>query len=452
MITAVYTEAAYARGKERISMTSTEEIWSSVCEKLNKALIPTMYKVWIAPLRLESFDGKTAEIVASKMAQKVLSQQCYNDLLDAFRETVGFDVDIRFVTEQEYTASVETASTEPARETEKCTFDNFIVGPSNRFAHAAALAVANEPVVRYNPLFIYGDSGLGKTHLMCAISNAIKDKNPDAKIVFTDGEKFMNQIIMGIQDQKMNSIHELYRNCDVLLVDDIHFIAGKRSTQDEFFHTFNALRSADKQIVLTSDRPPRDIEVLDERLKTRFEWGLIADIQAPDIETRMAIIQRKAQTLGLDLPLDVAQYIAEKVKTNIRQLEGVVKKINALVNLEGSAINMAMAESAVRDFINNSRPVEYVVNKIIEETARTFGITKDDIISHRRDANTAKARQIAIYVVREMTDLTQKEISNFFGGRDRTTILYSCDTVAQTVARDSAMRKTVENIMKNVRD
>lgn len=413
--------------------------------------MPTMYNVWIAPLKLGSFDGKTAEIVASKMAQKVLGQQCRDDLLDAFRETVGFDVDISFVTDEEYTAAPKAAVHEPSRECEKSTFDNFIVGPSNRFAHAAALAVANEPVVRYNPLFIYGDSGLGKTHLLCAISNAIKDKNPDAKIVFTDGQKFMNQIIMGIQSQKMEGIHELYRGCDVLLVDDIHFIAGKRSTQDEFFHTFNALRDENKQIVLTSDRPPRDIEVLDERLKTRFEWGLIADIQAPDIETRMAIIQRNAQSLGLDLPTDIAQYIAEKVKTNIRQLEGVVKKINALVNIEGSAINMAMADSAVRDFISDSRPVEVVVNKIIEETARTYGITKDDIISHRRDANTAKARQIAIYIVREMTDLTQKETSNYFGGRDRTTILYSCETVADAVARDPSAKKTVENIMKNVR-
>lgn len=433
-------------------MTSTEEIWKSVCEKLGKALIPTMYNVWIAPLRLESFDGQTAEIVASKMAQKVLSQQCYADLLDAFRETVGFDVDISFITEQECAAETEAAVQNSGNEPEKSTFENFIVGPSNRFAHAAALAVANEPVVRYNPLFIYGDSGLGKTHLMCAISNAIKDKNPDAKIVFTDGEKFMNQIILGIQDQKMSSIHELYRNCDVLLVDDIHFIAGKRSTQDEFFHTFNALRSADKQIVLTSDSPPRDIEVLDERLKTRFEWGLIADIQAPDIETRMAIIQRKAQTLGIELPPDVAQYIAEKVRTNIRQLEGVVKKINALVNLEGSAINMAMAQSAVSDFVTDNRPIEVIVNKIIDETARTFGIVKNDIISHRRDANTAKARQVAIYVVREMTGLTHKEISKFFGGRDRTTILYSYETVSTAVAKDPSMQKTVDNIMKNVRE
>ena len=415
--------------------------------------MPPIYKVWITPLRLVSFDGRAVDIVASEMAQKVLRQQCYSELLEAFRETVGFDVELNFVTEAQASAeSSEEAKEELLDEEEKCTFDNFVVGPSNRFAHAAALAVANEPVVRYNPLFIYGDSGLGKTHLLCAISNAVKEKNPDAKIIFTGGERFVNQIVTGIRSHNMEAIHEEYRNCDVLLVDDIQFIAGKDSTQEEFFHTFDALRKAQKQIVLTSDRPPKDMQVLDDRLRTRFEWGLIADIQAPDIETRMAIIQRKAQTLGLELPLDVVQHISEKIKTNVRQLEGVVKKINALVNLEGSAINIAMAESAMRDFVSDSRPVDVIIEKIIDETGRTFGVDPEDISSRKRDAKTAKARQVAVYVVREVTGLTQEEIGAFFGGRDRTTILYSYDTVAEAVARDPAMRKTVENIMKNVRE
>ncbi|CDC10696.1 chromosomal replication initiator protein dnaA [Clostridium sp. CAG:413] len=434
-------------------MTSVDEIWGSVCEKLRETLMPPIYKVWITPLSLVSFDGRAVDIVASEMAQKVLRQQCYNELLEAFRETVGFDVELNFITEAQASAeSSEEAEEELLDEEEKCTFDNFVVGPSNRFAHAAALAVANEPVVRYNPLFIYGDSGLGKTHLLCAISNAVKEKNPDAKIIFTGGERFMNQIITGIRDHNMEAIHEQYRNCDVLLVDDIQFIAGKASTQEEFFHTFDALHKAQKQIVLTSDRPPKDMEVLNDRLRTRFEWGLIADIQAPDIETRMAIIQRKAQTLGLELPLDVVEHISEKIKTNVRQLEGVVKKINALVNLEGSAINIAMVESAMRDFVSDSRPVGVIVDKIIEETGRTFGVAAEDISSMKRDAKTAKARQVAVYAVREVTGLTQEEIGVFFGGRDRTTILYSYDKVAEAVARDPAMRKTVENIMKNVRE
>lgn len=431
-------------------MTSIDEIWGSVCDKLSSTLMPAIYKVWILPLRLVSFDGRTVEIVASEMAQKVLRQQCYAELADAFRETLGFDVEMVFVTEAEEKA--ERVTDELNDEEEKCTFDNFVVGPSNRFAHAAALAVANEPVVTYNPLFIYGDSGLGKTHLLSAISNAIKEKNPNAKIIFTGGERLVNQIITGIREHNMNVIREQYSNCDVLLVDDIQFIAGKQSTQEEFFHTFDELHKEKKQIVLTSDRPPKDMEVLDDRLRTRFEWGLIADIQAPDIETRMAIIQRKAQALGLELPLDVVQYISEKVKTNIRQLEGAVKKINALVSLEGSAINIAMAQNAVRDFVSDSRPVDVIVDKIIEESGRTFGVTAADIASRRRDAKTAKARQVAIYVVREMTGLTQEETGAFFGGRDRTTILYSYETVSEAVARDPAMRKTVESIMKNVRE
>ena len=250
----------------------------------------------------------------------------------------------------------------------------------------------------------------------------------------------------------MNEIHEKYRKCDVLLVDDIQFIAGKESTQEEFFHTFNALTQEGKQIVLTSDRTPRDIEILDERLRNRFEWGLIADIQPPDIETRMAIIQRKADTLGLELPPDVVQFIAEKIKANIRQLEGAVKKINAHVNIDGATVNIAMAQNAIRDLMADSRPVSAIVNSIIAETARTFGVPQGDIISKKKDAKTAKARQIAIYIVREMTDLTQKEISEYFGGRDRTTILYSCDEIAKKSEKDSALKKTIDKIIKNVQE
>ncbi len=433
-------------------MTSVDEIWGSVCEKLRETLMPPIYKVWITPLSLVSFDGRAVDIVASEMAQKVLRQQCYNELLEAFRETVGFDVELNFITEAQASAeSSEESEEELLDEEEKNA--HLTISWSARptdLPTPQPLAVANEPVVRYNPLFIYGDSGLGKTHLLCAISNAVKEKNPDAKIIFTGGERFMNQIITGIRDHNMEAIHEQYRNCDVLLVDDIQFIAGKASTQEEFFHTFDALHKAQKQIVLTSDRPPKDMEVLNDRLRTRFEWGLIADIQAPDIETRMAIIQRKAQTLGLELPLDVVEHISEKIKTNVRQLEGVVKKINALVNLEGSAINIAMVESAMRDFVSDSRPVGVIVDKIIEETGRTFGVAAEDISSMKRDAKTAKARQVAVYAVREVTGLTQEEIGVFFGGRDRTTILYSYDKVAEAVARDPAMRKTVENIMKKM--
>ena len=436
-------------------MDSVKDMWNLVCEHLKKNVGDVIFDIWFKPLEIISFDGVRAEIAAGEFMKKIIEQQFGNDIKDSFKAVTGLDVEVVLIDPnavQKAAAAAQVKQGAPAISIENNTFETFVVGSSNRFAHAAAQAVAAAPGEAYNPLFIYGNSGLGKTHLLCAISNEIKKKKPDADIIFTKGEEFVNLIVGGINKNRMNEIHDKYRNCDVLLVDDIQFIAGKQSTQEEFFHTFNALTQDGKQIVLTSDRSPKDIEVLDDRLRNRFEWGLIADIQPPDIETRMAIIQRKANTLGLDLSPDVVQFVAEKIKSNIRQLEGAVKKINALVSIEGAAINIAMAQNAIKDIMNDSRPVAFVVNKIISETSRTFGVPQGDIISKKKDAKTARARQVAIYIVREMTDLTQKEISEYFGGRDRTTILYSIEAVTAEIERDSALRKTVENIMKNARE
>ncbi len=436
-------------------MESVKDMWQLVCEHLKKSVGEVIYDIWFKPLNVLSFDGTKVEIAASNFMKKIIEQQFYQELKDAFKAVMGFEIEVVLIDPEEAAAKAEKSSEEKSGSVisiEQNTFETFVVGPSNRFAHAAAQAVAAAPGVAYNPLFIYGNSGLGKTHLLRAISSAILAKNPDADIIFTRGEEFVNLIVGGINKGRMNEIHEKYRNCDVLLVDDIQFIAGKSSTQEEFFHTFNALTQAGKQIVLTSDSSPKDIEVLDDRLKNRFEWGLIADIQPPDIETRMAIIQRKAHTLGLELPDDVVQFIAEKIRANIRQLEGAVKKINALVNIEGAAINVAMAQNAIKDIMNDSRPVEVIVNKIISETARTYGIPQSDIISKKKDAKTAKARQVAIYIVRTTTDLTQKQISEFFGNRDRTTILYSAELIAQEVQKDPSLRKMIDNIIKNAKD
>lgn len=436
-------------------MDSVKDMWNLVCEHLKKNVGDVIFDIWFKPLEIISFDGVRAEIAAGEFMKKIIEQQFGNDIKDSFKAVTGLDVEVVLIdpnAAQKAAAAAQVKQGAPAISIENNTFETFVVGSSNRFAHAAAQAVAAAPGEAYNPLFIYGNSGLGKTHLLCAISNEIKKKKPDADIIFTKGEEFVNLIVGGINKNRMNEIHDKYRNCDVLLVDDIQFIAGKQSTQEEFFHTFNALTQDGKQIVLTSDRSPKDIEVLDDRLRNRFEWGLIADIQPPDIETRMAIIQRKANTLGLDLSPDVVQFVAEKIKSNIRQLEGAVKKINALVSIEGAAINIAMAQNAIKDIMNDSRPVAFVVNKIISETSRTFGVPQGDIISKKKDAKTARARQVAIYIVREMTDLTQKEISEYFGGRDRTTILYSIEAVTAEIERDSALRKTVENIMKNARE
>ena len=438
-------------------MESLKEMWQLVCEHLKASCGEVIYDIWFKPLEIIRFDGARAEIAASEFMKKIIEQKFHNELKEAFKSVMGFDVEV-VLTDPD---KAQTATKEPERNKvpfmtstsiESNTFETFVVGSSNRFAHAAAQAVAATPGSAYNPLFIYGNSGLGKTHLLCAISNEVKRNNPNADIIFTRGEDFVTLIVEGIKEKKMKEIHDKYRNCDVLLVDDIQFIAGKESTQEEFFHTFNALTQDNKQIVLTSDRAPKDIEILDERLRNRFEWGLIADIQPPDIETRMAIIQRKASTLGLELPQDVVQYVAEKIKTNIRQLEGAVKKINALVNIEGASINIAMAQNAIKDIMNDSRPVSSIVSNIISETSRTFGVPQADITSKKKDAKTAKARQVAIYIVREITDLTQKEISEFFGNRDRTTILYSIESIKQEVERDSSLKKTVDNIIKNARE
>lgn len=439
-------------------MESLREMWALVCEHIKRNCGEVIYDIWFKPLEIISFDGTKAVISASEFMKKVIEQKFGSELQEAFNSVMGFDVEVVLVDPSQAEkpddapAKADKGAGATSLSIEQNTFETYVVGSSNRFAHAAAQAVAATPGAAYNPLFIYGNSGLGKTHLLCAISNEIKRNNPDVDIIFTKGEEFVSLIVEGIKAKNMQEIHNKYRNCDILLVDDIQFIAGKESTQEEFFHTFNALTQDGKQIVLASDRAPKDIEILDERLRNRFEWGLIADIQPPDIETRMAIIQRKAKTLGLELPPDVVQFVAEKIKTNIRQLEGAVKKINALVNIEGSSINIAMAQNAIKDIMSDSRPVSAIVNSIISETSRTFGVPQADIISKKKDAKTARARQVAIYIVREITDLTQKEISEFFGGRDRTTILYSVETVAKDAEKDSSLKKTIDKIIKNVQE
>ena len=286
------------------------------------------------------------------------------------------------------------------------TFDTFIVGSSNEFAYAACKAVADGGGgMVYNPLFIYGPSGLGKTHLITATAKEMKNKNNDLNIIYVTGETFSSEIINAIQTNSTTKFHDKYRSADVLLVDDIQFIAGKNSTQEEFFHTFNALYQDGKQIVLTSDRPPKAIKTLEDRIRSRFESGLIADINTPDFETRMAIIKRKAELLELKIPDDVAQFIANKLKTNIRQLEGAVKKLKALNHYAGSQPSISMAQSVIRDILNDDQPLPITVEKIIAEVANVYGVTPEDIRSTKRASAVSNARKIAIYVVREITQM-----------------------------------------------
>ena len=333
------------------------------------------------------------------------------------------------------------------------TFDTFIVGSSNKFAHAASMAVAQNPASAYNPLFLYGNSGLGKTHLLCAIGNEIRSTHPDCKVIYIKGEDFANEIIQSIMNKTTPQFRQKYRQTDVLLVDDVQFIGGKESTQEEFFHTFDALYDAKKQIVLTSDRPPKEIKVLTDRLRGRFEMGLLADIQTPDFETRMAIIKRKAEIIGLDLSDDLCEYIANKLKTNIRQLEGVVKKLMARYNLTKEKPTLSIVNESISDILNDDTPPELTVEKIVDEVSRTFGVDSDDLRSQKsRRANINKPRQIAIYIVRELTTLSMESIGKEFGNRHYSTIVYTVQQVEKDIKNDPSLRDTVEDIIKNIRE
>ena len=432
------------------------EMWNLVSQELRRSLNEVIYNVWFKPVEIVSYDGAVVTLAASEFIKTTIEKQFAGELAEAFSNVVGFAPEISIIPREKAAAAPAPSAPKPIEITQVSsdinTFDSFVVGSSNRFAYNAAKAVTNDPGTVYNPLYIYGSSGLGKTHLLNAIKNAILEKDPNKKIIYTRGEDLVNLIVGGILKGTMSEVHDKLRNCDALLVDDIQFIAGKTQTEEEFFHTFNVLTEANKQVVFTSDTPPKNIPNLAERITTRIEQGLLADIQPPDYETRLAIISSKAEAIGLDLPQDVAEFIAEKVKTNIRQLEGTVKKIHALVTLEGTSINIAMAQNAISDLASEGMPVKELVNKIISETARTFGLSVNDIISKKKDSKTAKARQIAIFAIRECTELTQQEICEFFGSRDRTTIHYALEKITAMAERDPALRRSVDNIIKNARE
>ncbi len=433
-------------------MESVNELWALVQAEIKTGITEVIYEVWMSNLKLESFDGINAVVSTDNFRLKIIEQKFLKNIKEAFEKVTGFEVNIIFEE-----SNVQAPVKKPEKKvesafpnTENNTFETFVVGSSNRFAHAAALAVAAKPGTAYNPLFIYGHSGLGKTHLMCAISHEILKNNPESNVVYTRCENFVSSIVEGIQTHRMTDIHEKYRNADVLLVDDVQFLGGKESTQEEFFNTFDTLASAGKQIVLTSDRPPREINVLNERLRTRFEWGLIADIKPPDVETRMAIINRKAEAMGLELPADVVAYIAENIKSNVRQLEGAVKKMEAFVTIHGAAVNIATAQSAIKDILNNSAPASVTVDKIINEVARTYGGDPAEIRSEKRNAKISRQRKLAMYIVREMTNLSSEEIGEKFGGRDHSTVLYAIKETKKEIDANSSLKATVDDIIKNV--
>jgi len=434
-------------------LDSFEQAWELICDYCKSQITGVAYKTWFSSLKPVSldFENNVATIEAPNEFHKQTLLRGYSEVLGRAFESV-FGTPIRISVTVPQAAPVQKEAPAPDDDSYELTFDTFVVGPSNRFAHAACQAVAAKPAILYNPLFIYGNSGLGKTHLLSAVSKEFMHNFPDRSVVYVKSEDFTNEIIEAITKGTTAALRAKYRSADLLLVDDVQFIAGKNSTQEEFFHTFNTLYEAKKQIILTSDRPPKDIATLEDRLKTRFEWGLTADIQPPDFETRISIISRKAQSMDFSIPDNVCEYIANRLKSNVRQLEGAVKKLRAFHLLENKPINVATAQSAISDIINNSQPTPVTVDKIIEEVARTYLVSPEDIRSQKRNATISAARQVSIYIVREITQMSMVEIGETFGGRDHSTIVYAMRQMEAKLSRDPHTRDTVEDIIKNIRD
>ena len=465
-------------------MDSFKDVLDAVKAYCREQMVDATYNLYISDLEAVSFEGagRVTLAVRNDFFRGIVRDRYLPLLKEGFKSILGFDVEIDLVVPaaaaapapaETQTPATPVASVSPAPSVSAApapfagphiqtpvsdgdgrydfTFENFIKGPSNQFAYAAAQAVASNPSGAYNPLFIYGQSGLGKTHLLKAIQIEIHKNHPDFNIVYVDCEVFTNEIITAIREGSTEQFRLKYREADVLLVDDIQFIAGKESTQEEFFHTFNTLHGAGKQIVLASDRPAKEIKSLEERLRTRFEWGLTADIQPPDFETRVAIIRRKAELFHLEMPDDVAEFIANHLKNNIRQLEGAVKKLNAYYMLEGIQPVISVAKNAIKDILSETQPVPITIEKIIGEVARTYNVAPSDIRGKRRTAAISAARQTAIYVVREITGMSMEDIGREFGGRDHSTIVYSLKSVETNLEKDRRLKETVEDIIKNVR-
>ena len=444
-------------------METFNEGWNYICQYLKQEgkMTSTAYNAWIARIEPVSIDYENSEIkllVPNNFHKQTILHGYMPILNEAIESVFGTTLNIVLISQDEIKnddsdKNIILTGAQSADAGYEFTFDTFIVGSSNKFAHAACLAVAQNPAKSYNPLFIYGNSGLGKTHLLYAIGNEIKKNNPDMNVIYIKSEDFANQIIESIRTKSTNVFREKYRKADVLLVDDVQFIGGKEAVQTEFFHTFDALYDGKRQIVLTSDRPPRDIKDLTDRIKGRFEEGLIADIQPPDFETRVAIIQRKAEIEKIEISESICESIANKLKTNIRQLEGIVKKIKARYLLTKEPPTLATVNDDISDLLNNDVSPKITVEKIINEVARTYGVQPEDIRSQKsRRAEIALPRKIAIYIVRELTDLSMEKIGKEFGNRHYTTIVYTDKEVRKQIKTDPEIKNTIEDIIKNIRE
>ncbi len=432
-------------------MNSINDIWDEVIRVLSQHLTPTAINTWFSDCTPIELDDSTLVIhTTSDFKRNIILNRFAESIKLALSDLFSCDFDLMIL------AGDEIGDYEPSKKAENSlpdmagyTFDRFIVGNSNHFAHAAAVSVSQNPGKVYNPLFIYGNSGLGKTHLLLAIGQTIHEKDPTKKIAYIKGDEFTNQMVKSIREGTAEEFRVKYRNVDLFLVDDIQFIAGKQSTQDEFFHTFNNIYEAGHQIVITSDRPPLEMSLLDDRLRTRFEGGLMADIQPPDLETRMAITRNKASQLGLLLSDEAVEFIATNITANIRQIEGVIKRLTAYREILDDVITIDSVKRAIKDVIRNGTYIP-TPERIIRETARYYSLREEDLRGQNRSKNTAMARQVSMYLMRSLTNLSLKDIGAEFEDRNHATVLSSIRKVEDLLQSDPTMACTVRDITSNI--
>jgi len=435
-----------------------EELWNEVLEIVKEDTNQVSFNTWFKPLKIVAYKNNTIYLeAADNFLRNTIKKRNYNFLKNAFTYVLKKETELVFtipgesIDKEDKKNDLNTAEdsddiNNERRLNPKYKFDNFIIGNSNRFAHAASLAVAEAPSTAYNPLFLYGGVGLGKTHLMHAIGHYILDNNPDCNVLYVTSEKFTNDLINSIKDGKNEEFRNTYRKADVLLVDDIQFIAGKESTQEEFFHTFNTLHEANKQIIVSSDNPPSEIPTLEDRLRSRFEWGLTADIQPPDYETRIAILRKKAEAENYNVPDDVITYIAQHIQSNIRKLEGALIRIYAYASLTNKKeVSLELAQEALKHLISKNKKVS--VSDIKEVVANYYNISIEDIVSKRKTKNISYPRQISMYITRKLTDLSLPKIGEEFGGRDHSTVLHACNKIDEDIENNQEIKKNIEDLL-----
>lgn len=434
-------------------MNSVADVWDNVLQQLKRELSETTIKTWFDELEaVDIRDGTLYLHCSNSFKQGYIEELFMKNIRASLKDLFSTDMKVTILDDEAYTAFL---GGEPAKHgsfdpDDEFTFETFVVGPSNKLAYAASISVAEHPAQNYNPLFIYGDSGLGKTHLIYAIAHVIRRRDRGSKIAYVKGDDLTNELVEAIRAGKTADMREKYRQADLLLVDDVQFIAGKKQTQEEFFHTFNTLYESGKQIVLTSDRPPSEMTQLEDRLRTRFEWGLLVDVAPPDFETRLAIVKNKAALLGLELPDKISAYIAEHVTANVRQLEGTINKILAYKDLLGNDTDEETVTRAIQDMLKRSNDYIPSPSVIIDYIGKFYDLEESVIRGQQRVRDAVQARQIAMYLIRSMTDLSLDDIGKEFGNRDHSTVLHSIDKVEKQMKKDSAFAETVKEIKTNI--